>query len=174
MSITGEREHLPGVQILYSDVIMDRRGYSYNIWNNKIVDFHPVMHFSSFSYHNVLRGLHFQEPISQAKLIYVFSEYDLITDVVVSLETGEWEKFTLTLGNALYVPKGYAHGFYVKSPTATVHYLMDDFYSEQYYQSINPFDPYIGIDWGIGVYPKDVIMSNRDRYAQSFLEYKNK
>ena len=90
----------------------------------------------SFSYKNVFRGLHYQTPpFSQSKLISV--NQGVILDIVVDIRKNSptFRKcLTITLddkhNNKLFIPRGFAHGFFVKSKSALVTYQVDNFYSK--------------------------------------------
>ena len=100
----------------------------------------------SFSSQGVLRGLHFQKkPFSQAKLIrVVFGQIiDFIVDIRVgSPNYGKTIYFHLSDKNNLqvYVPEGFAHGFYVVSKKALVNYKVNNYYSKDHEDGISPHD----------------------------------
>ena len=102
-------------------VFEDERGYFHQVVLDTTMDLAQVNH--SFSVKGVLRGMHFQP--GQAKYVYCFigEIYDVIVDVRKDSPTYmEWKGYTLSgkNRNKLYVPDGYAHGFFVVSETAHV------------------------------------------------------
>lgn len=159
---------LPGVRIIHPDVYGDDRGSFMEAWNARDYGHHGlnvtfVQDNLSRSREGVLRGLHFQNPRPQAKLISVFhgEVYDVIVDVRMGSDTfGEWEGRLLSAENArqLYVPEGYAHGFVVTSGDALFHYKCTDFYHPEADRTIRWDDPQLGIDWPMA----DPILSEKD------------
>lgn len=120
----------------------------------------------SYSRKGVLRGLHFQHPNDQAKL--VGTAYGAIFDVAVDIRLGsptyaQWfgEMLTSENGQQLYIPEGYAHGFVVLSDFAVVTYKCSELYAPKCETSLLWNDPDIGIEW-----PEvDVTISERDAAA---------
>ncbi len=121
----------------------------------------------SVSSQGVLRGLHFQVSHPQAKLIRV--AYGEIFDVAVDLREGSptygrWEGVLLSgeNGRQLYIPRHFAHGFLVLSPTALCCYKCDDTYHPQDEGGIRWDDPTLDINWPLkeGVPP---LLSAKDR-----------
>ncbi|MGI9213737.1 MAG: dTDP-4-dehydrorhamnose 3,5-epimerase, partial [Methylococcaceae bacterium] len=108
----------------------------------------------SFSRQGILRGLHFQNPVSQGKLVQVLqgAVYDVAVDIRYGSPTfGHWYGVTLSAENhlQLYVPEGFAHGFCVVSETALFTYKCTDFYTPEHEYSLAWNDPDLGIDWPI-------------------------
>ncbi len=106
----------------------------------------------SFSARGVLRGMHFQKPRTQGKLVMalVGEIFDVAIDVRVGSPTfGKWVGMTLTgeRKNQLWVPPGFAHGFCVVSETALVSYKCTDLYSPKDEVGIRYDDPDVGIAW---------------------------
>jgi dTDP-4-dehydrorhamnose 3,5-epimerase len=117
----------------------------------------------SFSSRNTLRGLHYQLPHSQAKLIQVITGeiFDVAVDIRTgSLTFGRWFGVSLSDQNhrQILVPEGFAHGFCVLSETAHVLYKCTDFYSPGDEKGILWSDPDIGIDWPI----REPVLSEKD------------
>lgn len=112
----------------------------------------------------VLRGLHFQHPRGQAKLVTVLHGeiFDVAVDVRVGSPTfGRWTNAVLSASNRrqLMIPEGFAHGFLVTSPQAIVVYKCSEYYSPSDERSIRWNDPEIGIEWPIDapvVSPRDL------------------
>lgn len=127
----------------------------------------------SRSQRGTLRGLHFQNPRAQAKLIYVVQGE--IWDVVVDLRRGsptfgQWYGVTLNETNhwQLYVPEGFAHGFCVTSESADVIYKCTEFYVPACEHSLLWNDPALGIPWPIS----EPLLSPKDRQGRLFNELK--
>ncbi len=150
---------LPGVLVVEPDVFGDDRGFFMETWNGRRYkdaglpsDF--VQDNLSFSQHGVLRGLHFQNPDQQGKLVYVLQGevFDVAVDIRAGSPTfGEWTATTLSAENKrqFYVPEGFAHGFVVLSETALFAYKCTGFYNGEAEGSILWNDPEIGIDWPV-------------------------
>lgn len=114
----------------------------------------------------VLRGLHFQNPQPQGKLVTVLQGevYDAIVDLRSDSPTyKEWFGITLSAEEPtqLYVPEGCAHGFLVTGDTALFHYKCTDSYAPNAEWSIRWNDPEIGIEWPVS----DPILSDADAAA---------
>jgi dTDP-4-dehydrorhamnose 3,5-epimerase len=108
----------------------------------------------SLSRKGILRGLHFQNPGPQGKLVYVLQGevFDVAVDVRADSPTfGQWYGVTLSAENhrQLFVPEGFAHGFCVTSETALFAYKCTDFYNPKAEFSLLWNDPDIGIEWPI-------------------------
>lgn len=115
----------------------------------------------------VLRGLHFQKTNPQGKLVRVIEGevFDVAVDLRSSKTFGQWYGVLLTADNKkqFYVPEGFAHGFVVKSETATFVYKCTRLYDpsdEGGFLMWN--DPEIGIDWQIpdGM---EILLSDKDQ-----------
>jgi len=110
----------------------------------------------SFSQRGVLRGLHFQNPNSQGKLVSVLQGevFDVAVDIRQGSTTfGKWAGHTLSAKNKhqLWIPEGFAHGYCVTSETALFTYKCTDFYVQTSEISLRWDDPDIGIDWPIDI-----------------------
>lgn len=124
----------------------------------------------SFSVAGTLRGLHFQKNYPQGKLITVLAGevFDVAVDLRKSSKTfGKWQSVLLKGAdkNQLWIPTGFAHGFFVLSSEALVSYKCTDFYHPNDEGSIRWNDPDIGITWPMKVPPK---LSPKDAQAPSF------
>jgi len=167
---------LPGVRIIEPDVHTDDRGAFLETWNARDygkqgLNVSFVQDNLSRSRRHVLRGLHFQNPRPQGKLISVLKGevFDVVVDVRSDSETfGEAESKVLSAENArqLYVPEGYAHGFVVTSDEALFHYKCTDFYHPESEGVVRWDDPAIDVDWPVD----DPILSARDREAPTLAE----
>lgn len=165
------RTSLPGVQVVEPRRFPDSRGYFMETYNAQryaeagIADTF-VQDNVSFSTRGVLRGLHFQHPFAQAKLIHVLhgEVFDVAVDVRVGSPTfGSWAGEALSAENRrqLYVPSGFAHGFVVMSDTALVSYKCGETYRPEAEQALLWSDPDLGIEWPV----IDVVLSARDATA---------
>jgi len=118
----------------------------------------------SRSARGTLRGLHFQEPQGQGKLVQVFagSVYDVALDVRRGSKTfGQWVAVELSAENRrqLWIPPGFAHGFCVTSDTADFHYKCTTLYAPETERCIAWNDPDLAIPWPVSeplLSPKDL------------------
>jgi dTDP-4-dehydrorhamnose 3,5-epimerase len=162
---------LPGMLLLQFDVYHDARGYFQELWNPGRVEIPGID--KSFlqdnlasSHYRVLRGLHYQEPYPQAKLVMVLtgSVFDVAVDVRRDSPTfGRWIGTELKAGSghALYIPEGFAHGYQVTSESAQVFYKCTEVYHPEAEHSLAWNDPSVGITWPIA----DPILSPKDSAA---------
>lgn len=162
---------LEGLLILEPRVFGDARGFFMETWNRRRyeeagikADF--VQDNLSFSRQGILRGLHFQNPNSQGKLLQVLEGevFDVAVDIRRGSRTfGRWHGLRLSAENKrqFYVPPGFAHGFQVLSETALFNYKCTDFYSPKDEFSIRWDDPDIGIEWPL----KSPQLSEKDSKA---------
>jgi len=109
----------------------------------------------SKSQQGTLRGLHYQVKQAQGKLVRVVAGeiFDVAVDIRKYSPTfGKWVGDYLSAENRrmLWVPPGFAHGFYVISPEAEVLYKATDYYAPQWERTIAWNDPAIGINWPNG------------------------
>jgi dTDP-4-dehydrorhamnose 3,5-epimerase len=117
----------------------------------------------SRSVRGTLRGLHYQQPHAQGKLVMVVegTVYDVVVDIRKGSPTyGTWQGFELSSDNyrQLYIPPGCAHGFCVTSEQAAVLYKCTDFYSPTDERGVIWNDPALGISWPVSaplLSPKD-------------------
>jgi len=108
----------------------------------------------SRSYKNVLRGMHFQVKSPQAQIVTLMngSIYDVVVDIREKSATfGEWLGVELSVNgkSQLYMPPGFAHGFFVLSDWADIHYKVSTLYNPKNESGIIWNDPEIGIKWPI-------------------------
>jgi dTDP-4-dehydrorhamnose 3,5-epimerase len=159
---------LEGAMIIEPDVFTDDRGYfmetyQRNRYSKKGIDVIFVQDNLAFSTQGTLRGLHFQHPHSQAKLVKVVQGE--VLDIIVDVRCGSpsfgcWSRILLSEKNhrQLFVPEGFAHGYCVLSDVAMFIYKCSDFYMPECEKGILWSDPDIGIDWPI----KRPILSKKD------------
>ena len=162
---------LPGVLIIEPSVFGDERGFFMESYNERRyreagIPNRFVQDNLSFSGHGVLRGLHFQNPQPQGKLVSVLrgEVFDVAVDIRTGSPTfGRWTGVTLSAENKrqLWVPPDYAHGFVVTGEEALFSYKCTDYYAPGYDGSILWNDPKIGIEWPI----EAPILSDKDRAA---------
>ncbi len=148
---------LPGVLVVEPKVFGDERGFFCETWNRRSfaalgIDMDFVQDNQSRSAQGILRGLHYQTAQVQGKLVRVTDGE--IFDVSVDLRRhsptfGKWVGVLLSGSNRrmLWIPPGFAHGFYVTGQSADVLYKCTDFYDPSSEVSIRWDDPDIGIDW---------------------------
>jgi dTDP-4-dehydrorhamnose 3,5-epimerase len=160
---------LPGIKVVDTRVFADARGKFRELWREEVyvaagITGPFVQDNVSISRGGVLRGLHFQHPHGQGKLISVLE--GTIWDVGVDVRRGSpglgrWWGMEITAesGGQLYLPTGFAHGFVVLSETATVAYKCTAAYDPATEVTIAWDDPDIGIEWPI----TDPIISDKDR-----------
>ncbi len=167
---------LPGVLIVDPDVFGDARGFFMESWNGARYEEHGipdrfVQDNLSFSTHGVLRGLHFQNPHPQGKLVSVLrgEVFDVAVDIRAGSPTfGEWTGTTLSASNRrqLYIPPGFAHGFVVTGEAALFFYKCTDYYAPASEGTVLWNDPDIGIEWPIA----EPSLSEKDRAASRLRE----
>jgi dTDP-4-dehydrorhamnose 3,5-epimerase len=124
----------------------------------------------SGSQHGTLRGLHYQIRQTQGKLLRVVAGeiFDVAVDIRRSSPTfGQWVGIKLSAENKrqLWVPPGFAHGFYVLSEWAELIYKATDFYAPKWERSILWSDPQLGIEWPI-IPDTEPILSDKDQKAK--------
>ena len=162
---------LDGVLLVEPDVYEDERGHFLETWNERRYARHGidkpfVQDNLSWSRKNTLRGLHYQNPHPQGKLVFVLTGtvFDVVVDIRAgSRRFGQWIGIELSHENKrqLYVPEGYAHGFVVVSDGALFAYKCTDFYVPDCQGSVRWDDPEIGIEWPVA----EPILNPKDRHA---------
>jgi len=148
---------IAGVLILEPKVFGDDRGFFLETWNRKRyaevgLPERWVQDNLSFSRQGVLRGLHYQWPQPQGKLVSVLEGevFDVAVDIRQGSPTfGRWYGTTLSSENKrqFWVPEGFAHGFVVLSPTALFCYKCTDYYAPDAEMTILWNDPDLEIAW---------------------------
>jgi dTDP-4-dehydrorhamnose 3,5-epimerase len=166
---------LSGCVIVEPAVFEDERGFFFEAFNLS----RPNGAFDGFNAHqinvsrssrNVLRGLHFQDPEPQGKLVWVLEGevFDVAVDLRKDSPTfGQWEGVTLSAKNhrQLLIPEGFAHGFQVTSDNATFCYVCTRPYRREFDQVIHYADAQLSIDWPN---PHTAIVSAKDAVAPNF------
>ncbi len=172
---------IEGLIVLTPRIFTDNRGYffeSYNkrVWQEAGVTADFVQDNESYSSQNTLRGLHFQKPpFAQAKLVRVLE--GAVWDVAVDLRAGsptfgQWFGVELSAENKkqFFIPRGFAHGFSVLTPTAKFAYKCDNFYNKESEGAVRFDDPELNIDWKIDL--TKAVLSEKDLKNPLFNQYK--
>lgn len=159
---------LPGVLLLEPRVFPDERGHFMETWNRDRyaaagVPDRFVQDNVSVSRRGVLRGLHFQHPHAQGKLVSV--PWGEVWDVAVDVRAGsprfgQWVGYSLSAENArqLWIPEGFAHGFVVLSERAVFQYKCTDVYHPEAERTLRWDDPELAIEWPVS----DPLVSEKD------------
>ena len=167
---------LSGVLAIDVDRHSDSRGSFVETWHKEKyaglginVDF--VQDNISCSRKGVLRGLHYQNPGPQGRLVHVLlgEVFDVAVDIRVgSPNFGKWLGMKLSFENnrQLYIPEGFAHGFLVTSDEAVFAYKCTRSYRKECERTIRWDDPDIGIAWPIG----NPVLSEKDQAGLSLKE----
>jgi len=160
---------IPGVVIIEPKVFGDNRGFFLETWNEARyveagIEGPFVQDNLSYSVKGVLRGLHFQDPNPQGKLVYVLQGevFDVAVDIRAGSPTfGKWVSVMLSSENKrqFYISPGLAHGFCVTSETALFTYKCTDLYNPAAEKGIIWNDPDIGIRWPID----EPVLSEKDK-----------
>jgi dTDP-4-dehydrorhamnose 3,5-epimerase len=177
MPYTVIKTPLEGVLILEPQIFGDDRGFFFESFNQK--DFEKATGFPtpfvqdnhSKSSQGVLRGLHFQDPKPQGKLVRVIDGevFDVVVDIRRgSPSLGQWFGLRLSAENKsqLWIPPGLAHGFLVLSDSAEFLYKTTDYWYPEHEKSLLWNDPDLAIEW-----PKiegETILAKKDKEAKGF------
>lgn len=168
---------IPDVKIIEPQVFGDERGFFMETWNQKkfeeLVTRKPtyfVQDNHSMSKKGILRGLHYQTENTQGKLVRVISGevFDVAVDIRKSSPTfGQWVGVYLSEENKrqLWIPEGFAHGFYVTSDEAEFVYKCTNYYAPHYEETILWNDPILKINWPTNTLP---ILSDKDKIGRHF------
>jgi dTDP-4-dehydrorhamnose 3,5-epimerase len=178
-----EETALPGVVILTPRRFGDDRGFFSEVWNREAlksrgidIDFVQDNHSLSRQVGTV-RGLHYQSPPhAQDKLVRCGA--GAVLDVAVDARAGsptygKWVAVELSAenGKQLLIPKGFLHGFATLKPDSELLYKCSDVYAPACDGAVHFADPDLGIDWGLD--PAKAVLSDKDRAAQSFRDFKS-
>ncbi|MCI1997504.1 MAG: dTDP-4-dehydrorhamnose 3,5-epimerase [Olsenella sp.] len=172
---------IEGVTIVDVKSYGDARGYFMETYKRPDfvaggIDVDFVQDNQSASTQGVLRGLHFQIEHPQSKLVRVVEGkvFDVCVDLRPGSATfGKWEGVTLSAENhrQFFIPQGFAHGFYVLSPTAVFCYKCDDVYHPNDEGGLMWNDPSIGVEWPL-VEGVELNLSDKDTKHPSFEEWR--
>jgi dTDP-4-dehydrorhamnose 3,5-epimerase len=169
------RTEIPDVLALEPRVFPDERGFFLEAWNARAfqdevkLDLQFVQDNHSRSIHGVLRGLHYQINQPQGKLVRVVrgSAFDVAVDLRKSSPTfGRWVGYELSENNQrqLWIPAGFAHGFFVLSEITDVLYKATDYYAPEHERCLIWNDPKVAIDWPLDCEP---VLSAKDKLGLS-------
>jgi dTDP-4-dehydrorhamnose 3,5-epimerase len=171
--------NLPGVLIIQPQVHEDARGFFMETYHQRklaelgiTADFVQDNH--SRSQQGILRGLHYQIQHTQGKLVRVLmgEVYDVAVDLRRSSPTfGQSMSVRLSAENKLmlWVPPGFAHGFYTVSPWAEFLYKVTDYYAPQWERTLLWNDPHLGIDWPL-VDGRPPLLSAKDAIGKPLID----
>lgn len=174
-----EKTPLKDVLLLQPTVFGDSRGFFMESWNERVfaeagVNLAFVQDNHSRSAQGILRGLHYQTKQAQGKLVRVAQGQ--VFDVAVDLRRssfsfGQWYGVQLSAeeNNMLWVPPGFAHGFYVLSDSADFLYKTTDYYHPESEVSLAWNDPTLNIDWPLKD-DAEPTLSGKDRAGLSWAE----
>lgn len=143
--------------------------FRHDLFTRRCGEFCFVQDNLSRSRQGTLRGLHYQIERPQGKLVQVISGaiFDVAVDLRRSSPTyGQWvgQHLDADFPMSLWIPPGFAHGFYVLSEMATVLYKCTDYYRPEFERAINWADPELAIAWPL-VENRPPILSDKDRQA---------
>ena len=169
------------IKVIEPNIHKDARGFFYESWNkqdfnNKVFKIDFIQENHSFSFKNVLRGLHFQmNPYSQGKLVECITGeiFDVVVDIRKESETFlQWGCLKLSENNhkQIWINSGFAHGFYTLSESAHVIYKVDNYYNKDSERSIIWDDNQLSINWPLT--NQDPIISKKDLEGISIKELK--
>ncbi len=171
---------IDGLFLFEPQVWEDERGYFFEAYNEKAfqangIEANFVQDNQARSTYGVLRGLHYQlPPFAQAKLVRVVEGE--VLDVAVDIREGSpsyGQSYSVRLSAAnkrqLFIPRGFAHGYVVLSPTAEFFYKCDNFYSKAHEGALLYNDPQLKIDWEIDL--SAAILSEKDRDSPKLGEH---
>jgi dTDP-4-dehydrorhamnose 3,5-epimerase len=170
---------IPDVKIIEPDVFGDERGFFMETWNQKEFEEKVTGKKTPFVQDNhskskkgILRGLHYQTANTQGKLVRVVSGevFDVAVDIRKNSSTfGQWVGEYLSAVNKrqLWLPEGFAHGFYVTSDCAEFVYKCTDYYHPEAEKSIKWDDPSLNIDWPLQI-DEGPLLSQKDKNGDKF------
>ena len=170
--------NIPDILVFEPTIYSDGRGYFMETWRQSVfeaqgIDAGFVQDNQSNSNRGTLRGLHYQLNHPQGKLARVVSGE--VFDVAVDLRKssayfGRWIGILLSAENKkqLWIPPGFAHGFYVMSDSAELLYKCTDYYDPEDDHSLLWNDETVGIDWPL--LDSKPLLSDKDKNAPRLLE----
>lgn len=172
-----EQLDIPDVVLLTPEIFSDERGFFYESFRQNDFEHHCghytfVQDNHSRSSQGVLRGLHYQLQHPQGKLVRVTqgSVFDVAVDIRRQSDTfGQWVGRTLDAESKqqLWIPPGFAHGFYVLSDRAEFQYKCTAYYAPEDQHCIAWNDPYLAIKWPIASDHR-VIVSEKDKQGKAW------
>jgi dTDP-4-dehydrorhamnose 3,5-epimerase len=166
---------LEGAFLVEIEKISDERGFFARAWCHREAREHGIQvdwvqcNISHNLRRGTLRGMHWQEPDSEAKLVR--ATRGAIFDVIVDMRTksatrGSWYAAELTAQNrqAIFIPRGFAHGFVSLEDDSEIFYQMSEYYSKGQDRGFRYDDATVGIEWPLG----KKILSDRDLALPGF------
>ena len=172
-----KRLGIPDVILVEPQLFSDNRGFFYEGFKEKEFNENGIsVKFTqdnfSYSVKNVIRGLHYQNPKPQGKLVRVISGeiFDVAVDIRPDSETyGKWVSNYLSDKNKkqLWIPEGLAHGFLVTSDSAEFLYKTTDYWYPEYERSLIWNDATVGIQWPIDFQPQ---LAGKDAAGRVFAD----
>ncbi len=164
-----EKTNLSDVLLITPERLGDKRGFFMETWRKDLMEQAGiqaafVQDNASRSSIGTLRGLHYQHPYGQGKLVRVVRGrvFDVAVDIRKgSPDFGKWTGYELSDENCrqLWVPPGFAHGYLVLSEIADFAYKCTEYYHREAEGAILWNDPDIGIEWPVEGAP---LLSDKD------------
>jgi len=162
---------IPEVILIEPDVHRDERGFFMETYRLQAfaeagIQAAFIQDNYSASRKGVLRGLHYQIRQAQGKLLQVMKGeiFDVAVDLRRSAATfGQWVGARLSFENKrqIWVPPGFAHGFYVLSEAAEIYYKSTDYYAPEWERTLLWNDPQVGVQWPL--MPEPPALSSKDQ-----------
>ncbi|MGB8214444.1 MAG: dTDP-4-dehydrorhamnose 3,5-epimerase [Anaerolineales bacterium] len=173
------RTKIPDIVIISPKVFGDARGFFLETFREDLFsEFGITSKFvqdnHSGSQQGILRGLHYQVRQTQGKLVRVIAGeiFDVAVDLRRSAVTfGHWVGEVLSANDKkqIWIPPGFAHGFYVISDWAEVVYKVTDYYASEWERSLLWNDPALGIQWPL-INGKPPVLSEKDKHGKLLSE----
>lgn len=175
-----EKLKIPGPVLIKPDIHKDLRGHFFERYKKKELDLFLgnkidfIQENQSSSKKNVFRGFHFQiNPFAQSKLISVYK--GKILDIIIDIRSsskyfGKFLKIYLDSknNNSLFVPKGFAHGFFSLTNNVVVNYKVDNYYSKKHEKCLSLED--VNLKLNLSTLIKKKIVSKKDKSGLSLKE----
>lgn len=179
MKITDSTK-ISDVKIINLPVYRDNRGFFTETFRPEVEEALGVKFFQdnqSVSKRNVLRGIHFQWDQPMGKLVRVTHGHGLDVAIDLRKDSSTYGQYHAELlgpesNNQLWVPAGFGHAFLSLGEYTHLMYKCTAVHNPKAEAAINPFDEDLNIDWQILDKIEDFILSDKDRAAGSFAEYK--
>ena len=174
-----EQTEIPGLFVLKPQVFGDDRGFFMETFRSDLfarlgIAGPFVQDNHSASQQNTLRGLHYQIHQAQGKLVRAVAGeiFDVTVDLRRSSPTlGHWVGMRLSAENKkqIWIPPGFAHGFYILSERAEVVYKCTNYFAPEWERTIQWNDPTLGIEWPL-LPGLPLILSIKDTQGLAFSE----
>tara|TARA_B100001245_G_C22676949_1_gene331042 strand:+ start:78 stop:614 length:537 start_codon:yes stop_codon:yes gene_type:complete len=167
-----------GLFIIEQDVHLDNRGLFKEVFRKDVLEKYLGYSINFCQDNNVkssymvLRGLHYQEePYTQSKLVSVTEGriLDIAVDIRGNSKTyGKYFSYVLSsdIHKAIFIPKGFAHGYLTLSDKANVNYKVDNYYNKESESGISFEDKNLNIDWGVDKIK--LLISEKDKNLDNF------